>query len=184
MSVRRGRAEDESGVASALGRAFADDPLFDWLIPDPTKRHRMLPAWFTLGISRQNSRSTSRRSDGAPGDFISDRPLSSFIHPAGLPINTSTIKVLQPPVESAQYTSWAFGRRLRAAGVLGSMGSIGDAYDNSMAESFFSTLRVPRSRLSPVSLGFWSVPVRSTRAPRSRSGSSGSVADRLAVRLW
>ena len=40
----------------------------------------------------------------------------------------------------SQYTSWAFGRRLRAAGVLGSMGSIGDAYDNAMAESFFSTL--------------------------------------------
>jgi len=40
-----------------------------------------------------------------------------------------------------QYTSWAFGRRLRAAGVLGSMGSIGDAYDNAMAESFFSILQ-------------------------------------------
>jgi putative transposase len=41
----------------------------------------------------------------------------------------------------SQYTSWAFGRRLRAAGVLGSMGSVGDAYDNAMAESFFSTLQ-------------------------------------------
>ena len=41
----------------------------------------------------------------------------------------------------SQYTSWAFGRRLRAAGVLGSMGSIGDAYDNTMAESFFSVLQ-------------------------------------------
>ena len=41
----------------------------------------------------------------------------------------------------SQYTSWAFGRRLRAAGVLGSMGSIGDAYDNAMAESFFSILQ-------------------------------------------
>lgn len=41
----------------------------------------------------------------------------------------------------SQYTSWAFGRRLRAAGALRSMGSIGDAYDNSMAESFFSTLQ-------------------------------------------
>ena len=41
----------------------------------------------------------------------------------------------------SQYTSWAFGRRLRAAGVLGSMGSIGDAYDNAMAESFFSSLQ-------------------------------------------
>jgi putative transposase len=42
----------------------------------------------------------------------------------------------------AQYTSWAFGRRLRAAGLLGSMGSIGDCFDNSVAESFFGTLQL------------------------------------------
>ena len=41
-----------------------------------------------------------------------------------------------------QYTSWAFGRRLRAAGLLGSMGSVGDAYDNAVAESFFHTLQL------------------------------------------
>lgn len=41
----------------------------------------------------------------------------------------------------SQYTSWAFGRRLRAAGVLASMGSIGDCFDNAMAESFFSILQ-------------------------------------------
>jgi len=40
------------------------------------------------------------------------------------------------------YTSWAFGRRLRAAGILGSMGSIGDCFDNSVAESFFGTLQL------------------------------------------
>ena len=40
------------------------------------------------------------------------------------------------------YTSWAFGRRLRSAGLLGSMGSIGDCYDNSVAESFFGTLQL------------------------------------------
>lgn len=40
------------------------------------------------------------------------------------------------------YTSWAFGRRLRAAGLLGSMGSIGDCFDNAMAESFFGTLQL------------------------------------------
>lgn len=41
----------------------------------------------------------------------------------------------------AQYTSWAFGRRLREAGILGSMGRVGSAYDNAMMESFFSTLQ-------------------------------------------
>ena len=40
-----------------------------------------------------------------------------------------------------QYTSWAFGHRLREAGLLSSMGSVGDCFDNSMAESFFATLQ-------------------------------------------
>ena len=42
----------------------------------------------------------------------------------------------------SQYTSWAFGRRLRSAGLLGSMGSVGDAYDNAVVESFFGTLQL------------------------------------------
>jgi len=40
------------------------------------------------------------------------------------------------------YTSWAFGRRLRGAGILGSMGSVGDCFDNAVAESFFGTLQL------------------------------------------
>ena len=39
-----------------------------------------------------------------------------------------------------QYTSLAFGRRLRESGIAASMGSVGDCYDNAMAESFFATL--------------------------------------------
>ena len=49
--------------------------------------------------------------------------------------------MLHRPVELAQYTSWAFGQRLRQAGLLGSMGSIGDCYDNSMMESFFGSMQ-------------------------------------------
>jgi transposase InsO family protein len=41
----------------------------------------------------------------------------------------------------SQYTSWAFGHRLRDAGLLGSMGRVGSAYDNAMMKSFFSTLQ-------------------------------------------
>lgn len=39
-----------------------------------------------------------------------------------------------------QYTSYAFGKRCKEAGVMPSVGSAGDAYDNAMAESFFATL--------------------------------------------
>ena len=42
----------------------------------------------------------------------------------------------------SQYTSWAIGQRLRQAGLLGSMGSIGDCFDNALAESFFSSMQV------------------------------------------
>jgi putative transposase len=39
-----------------------------------------------------------------------------------------------------QYTSIAFGLRCKEAGVRPSMGTVGDAYDNAMCESFFGTL--------------------------------------------
>ena len=39
-----------------------------------------------------------------------------------------------------QYTSLAFGQHCQAVGIRCSMGSIGDCYDNAMAESFFATL--------------------------------------------
>jgi putative transposase len=41
----------------------------------------------------------------------------------------------------SQYTSVEFGGRLKEAGLLPSMGSVANAYDNSMAESFVSTLK-------------------------------------------
>lgn len=42
--------------------------------------------------------------------------------------------------QGCQYTSVAFGLRCREVGVRPSMGSVGDAYDNAMCESFFATL--------------------------------------------
>ena len=42
--------------------------------------------------------------------------------------------------QGSQYTSVAFGKRCKEAGVRPSMGSVGDAYDNAMCESFFATL--------------------------------------------
>jgi putative transposase len=42
--------------------------------------------------------------------------------------------------QGSQYTSIAFGNRCRQAGVQPSMGSVGDAYDNALCESFFATL--------------------------------------------
>jgi putative transposase len=42
--------------------------------------------------------------------------------------------------QGTQYTSIAFGLRCKEAGIRPSMGTVGDAYDNAMCESFFATL--------------------------------------------
>ena len=41
----------------------------------------------------------------------------------------------------SQYTSWVFGHRLRTAGLLGSMGRVASSVDNTMMESFWSTMQ-------------------------------------------
>ena len=41
----------------------------------------------------------------------------------------------------SQYTSYAFGQVLEDHAVLGSIGTVGDAYDNAMAESFVDTFK-------------------------------------------
>ena len=42
--------------------------------------------------------------------------------------------------QGSQYTSLEFGKRCAQMGVRPSMGSVGDAYDNAMAESLFASL--------------------------------------------
>jgi putative transposase len=49
--------------------------------------------------------------------------------------------VLQRPLESAQYTSGAYTQTLDDAGVLASIGTVGDALDNALAESFVDSFK-------------------------------------------
>ncbi len=44
--------------------------------------------------------------------------------------------------QGVQFGSWAFTERAKDSGLLASMGSIGDCYDNSMMESFWSRMQV------------------------------------------
>jgi transposase InsO family protein len=54
------------------------------------------------------------------------------------------VQVLRRPVESAQYTAIRFTQRLIDADARPSMGSVGDSFDNALAENFFSSLKVER----------------------------------------
>jgi putative transposase len=49
--------------------------------------------------------------------------------------------VLLPPVEPGQFTSWSFTEPIRDAGLMPSFGSVGDAFDNAMMESFWSSMQ-------------------------------------------
>ena len=50
------------------------------------------------------------------------------------------VQVIHHSDQGSQYTSIAFGKRCRKAGMRPSMGSVGDCYDNALCESFFATL--------------------------------------------
>jgi len=51
--------------------------------------------------------------------------------------NHSKRPVLQRPIESDQFTSWAFTNKIRSAGSMPSFGSMGDAHDNTVMDSFW-----------------------------------------------
>jgi transposase InsO family protein len=46
------------------------------------------------------------------------------------------------PRDAGQFTSWAFTERARQSGLVPSMGSVGDCYDNAMIEAFWSRMQV------------------------------------------
>src|SRR5215208_4273757 len=49
--------------------------------------------------------------------------------------------VLRRPLEPGQYTSFAYGHRLHASGLVASMGTVGDALDNAVIESFWGRMQ-------------------------------------------
>ena len=111
------------------------------LVEELSRAPRPRSAWSTW---RQRPQATS----DTQGVGLPQRDLAGGAAAAGLVVRRGfgfggpADRIRKRPVEPGQYTSWAFGTRLRAAGLLGSMRSIGDAYDNSMAESFFHTLQL------------------------------------------
>ncbi|WP_157893072.1 hypothetical protein [Corynebacterium diphtheriae] len=43
--------------------------------------------------------------------------------------------MLQPPIESKQYVSVVYNERLTQHGIAASTGTVGDSYDNALAEN-------------------------------------------------
>lgn len=88
-----------------------------------------------FAIPDQNRSSSVREaSGGRPGDGNGARPdrcdLRLFV-----PTATSFVQVLRRPIEWKQYVSIRYSERLAEAGIEPSVGSVGDSYDNALAET-------------------------------------------------
>jgi GNAT superfamily N-acetyltransferase len=49
-AVRTSTSHDRDAISSVLTRAFTDDPVFIWMIPDPARRTAVLPGLFSLFV--------------------------------------------------------------------------------------------------------------------------------------
>ena len=137
--------------ATGCTRSRATDPRSDDLVhrqfrPDGPDRlwvqdvtqHRTSEGWVYLAVVID---AWSRR---VVGWSIADHMRAELVADA---IDMATWR-RRPPAgaiahsdHGSNYCSWVFGQRLRQAGLLGSMGTVGDALDNAVAESFFASLQ-------------------------------------------
>ncbi len=80
------------------------------------------------------------------GWSIDSRPAASMVTSAlGMAIDNRSPVAGETVIHSdqgTQFTSWAFTQRAVDSGLLPSMGSVGDCFDNAMVESFWSRMQV------------------------------------------
>ena len=134
--------------------------------PDTPHRSRRPRLVSPSAIFTQNARSTSRRTGGRPGDRIAGRPVNVTIQPGCRPIATSTLEVLRPPRESAQYTSTEFRDLLAEHKMTQPLSRPRQCWDNAVAESFFASTQT-RMRLPPSMAHACARPPRRVRLHRS-----------------
>jgi Integrase core domain len=133
------RYRPESGFAEDLNIAGGMPPAFrnnlvptGWDIPASSAASSLLSP---VAIARQNLFCSSRPATGGrPGDGNEARPDRADRRLA-IFIATSNFRVLRRPFECKQYVSIKYTERLAEAGVEPSVGSVGDSYDNALAET-------------------------------------------------
>lgn len=77
-AVSEAGPEDRRRVAATLARAFQDDPVFRWMIPDARRRRERLPTFFSMMFGIDQQRATILTSP--------DRDAASFWRPPGLAV--------------------------------------------------------------------------------------------------
>jgi len=135
---RRHRAIHETSTASDLvDRNFArEEPNRLWVtdITEHSTREGKLYCAVVLDTFSRRVVGWSIDSNQTAGLVTSalSMALTNRTPPAGTVIHSD---------HGTQFTSWVFTRRAQESGLVASMGSIGDCYDNAVIESFFSLLQ-------------------------------------------
>jgi putative transposase len=151
LTRERGRAGVTRRRSEGCTRSRATDPSSDDLVhrqfrPDRRDRlwvqdvtqHRSDEGWVYLAVVID---AWSRRVVGwSSADHMRAELVADAIDMATLRRRPPTGAIAHSD-HGSNYCSWVFGQRLRASGLLGSMGTVGDALDNAVAESFFASLQ-------------------------------------------
>jgi transposase InsO family protein len=126
-----------TGYADLVGRDFNRESPNKLWVADLTQ-HPTGEGWLYLGTVLDTF---SRR---IVGWSMNERPAATLaIDALGMAVGNRRPDhgLIHHSDHGVQYTALAFGKSLQEAGMLGSMGSVGDALDNAVAESFFATLQ-------------------------------------------
>ena len=70
-----------------------------------------------------------------------DKHGQQLVFASSFPSQLLTIEMLRRPLESTQYVSIRYTERLAEAGIKSSVGSVGDSYDNALAETIIGLFK-------------------------------------------
>jgi transposase InsO family protein len=106
-------------------------------LPDPTREGKV---YCCVVLDTYSRRVVGWSIDVSPNAALVTNAL-------GMAIDARLGKTAEPGTiihseQGTQFGSWAFTKRAKDSGLFASMGSIGDCYDNSMIESFWSRMQV------------------------------------------
>jgi putative transposase len=122
-------------VERSFGRSERDQLWVTDITEHPTREGKVYCAVVLDAWSR---RVVGWSIDSSPSAALATNALAMAIEQRRPPSEMTVIHSDQ----GTQFTSWAFTRRAVDSGLLPSMGSVGDCYDNAMIESFWSRMQV------------------------------------------
>ena len=73
--------------------------------------------------------------------MAADKYDQPFAFASSIPSQLLTVEVLRRPLESTQYVSIRYTERLAESGIEPSVGSVGDSYDNALAETIIGLFK-------------------------------------------